>query len=577
MRRIVNYIVICFLVVSMVPVDVFALDESDSQVAVVSSEETAQDGVPISVNQDQPIGQVEQSDASEVVSQAVTPEDTSTPVLFISEVRLRGCLDGTSSCTTTDSKDGAFVELYNSSPDSVVVNNWTVRYVVANETGFGGITVLAKLLNLQLDGYSYAVVGKGGLVTRGAPLIVMTSGIGNSSQGYIQLLDDNGRVVDMVGWGVPATLAEGYPTRASDLNNSMQRCENEAGLIVDTNNNKADFLQYEFATPGTGIRCVTPAPIVEVNNCEGIIISEIAANTVAETQFIELYNTTAKDVALGGCQLQTNRSTVKSFIFSDELIGPGAYRVVYIQSTDLILTKTTTGTAYLLSSDGKNETDTRQYANLAIDTSWSWFGDDMWQQTYAVTPGRSNVEQPYLPCDEGYVRNLETGRCNKVVVATIAPCADNQYRSEETNRCRTVAVLTGLLPCKDGQYRSEETNRCRSIALAGSTLTPCKDNQYRSEETNRCRSIITASANLVPCKDNQYRSEETNRCRNVTATAIPDATFAVTPVKETGKAFIGWWALGGVGLLAVGYGAWEWRREVVRGMRKFGEFFSSHK
>lgn len=141
---------------------------------------------------------------------------------------------------------------------------------------------------------------------------------------------------------------------------------------------------------------------------------------------------------------------------------------------------------------------------------------------------------------------------------------------------KTATAAKSLVACKEDQYRSEETNRCRSIASASSTLTPCKEDQERSLETNRCRSVKGVSTSLTPCKPGQERNADTNRCRNVTST-IPGAAFAVEPVAETGKEFLGWWALGGVGALAVGYGAWEWRREVWSGIRKVGSFFTSGK
>jgi hypothetical protein len=58
---------------------------------------------------------------------------------------------------------------------------------------------------------------------------------------------------------------------------------------------------------------------------------------------------------------------------------------------------------------------------------------------------------------------------------------------------------------------------------------------------------------------------------------MPNAAFAVEHVADAGKTFIGWWALGGVGLLAAGYGAWEWRREMRTGLRKIASFFASRK
>jgi hypothetical protein len=135
----------------------------------------------------------------------------------------------------------------------------------------------------------------------------------------------------------------------------------------------------------------------------------------------------------------------------------------------------------------------------------------------------------------------------------------------------------GLVPCKEGQYRSEETNRCRSIAAEATALAPCDDDEERNPATNRCRKIVSVTNQLTPCKEGQERNPETNRCRNVAAAAPPDAAFDVEPVKDVGQSFVGWWALGGVGILALGYAGWEWRQEILAAIRKVGTFFTSGK
>lgn len=133
-------------------------------------------------------------------------------------------------------------------------------------------------------------------------------------------------------------------------------------------------------------------------------------------------------------------------------------------------------------------------------------------------------------------------------------------------------------PCRENQYRSEETHRCRSLATltVASVLKSCPVGQYRNAATNRCRKLASTVNSPKPCAAGQERNAETNRCRKTTSD-IPKSAFSVTPVAETGKAFAGWWALGGVGTLAAGYGVWEWRREVATGIRKIGTFFTSGK
>lgn len=205
------------------------------------------------------------------------------------------------------------------------------------------------------------------------------------------------------------------------------------------------------------------------------------------------------------------------------------------------------------------------YTNAKDDVSWALI-DGIWQYTYTPTPGEANVALAALPCEVGYVRDDETSRCRKIdiIAASSAPCRDGQYRHEETNRCRTIPAPTVLAPCKEGQYRSEETNRCRSlVALLSSASKPCADDQFRNPLTNRCKSIAShEDAALTDCGEGRERNPTTNRCRNTVSASTSTVAFPVEPVKDTVEAFVGWWALGGVGVLAIGYAGWEWRREV---------------
>ena len=227
------------------------------------------------------------------------------------------------------------------------------------------------------------------------------------------------------------------------------------------------------------------------NYCDGVKLSEIGANL--NEQFIELVNTSEQPVNLNGCQLMTNRSATKYFAFDDETLAPGAFQVVKLSDTTLTLTKTTSGTVYFYGSDGELELDSTSYVDLAKDTSWAMI-DGVWAQTYVVTLGTANVYQEYASCEDGYYRNLETGRCNKVVVATgLAACPAGQYRNQTTNRCRKLEATSTLAACKEGQERNPETNRCRKIATTASTLKPCAEGYERNAETNRCRKIVATT------------------------------------------------------------------------------------
>lgn len=312
------------------------------------------------------------------------------------------------------------------------------------------------------------------------------------------------------------------------------------GMAWSLNNQTGQFQWTRFPTPGSEANKFNETGIV--NQCSALKLSEIAANY--SSQFIEVYNASGLPIDISGCQLQTNRSQAVSYVFSkNSILNAGSYAAISVANSGLALTKTTSGTVYLLNSDGSVEVDSRSYENLDENSSLALVGG-RWLQTFRVTPGSDNIYEQYLPCETGYIRNEATGRCNKIEVAEpLKPCADAQYRSEETGRCRNLATLT-------------------------SSLAPCADNQFRSPETNRCRLLTSTTDELKPCAANQERNAETNRCRNVASTTIPAAGFAIKKTTDATNTALGWWAFAGVGSLILGYGGWEWRYEIGKFFRK---------
>lgn len=307
-------------------------------------------------------------------------------------------------------------------------------------------------------------------------------------------------------------------------------------------------------------------PAVPVNACDGLKLSEIAANH--DPQYIELYNASLATITVSGCQIQTNRSTTASYVFADnEQLASGQHKAVMVSDTELTLTKTTTGTVYVLNSDGTSEVDAREYSNLDEGTALARV-DGTWQQTFDLTPGEANRAMQYPPCELGYERNLLTGRCNKkiVAVAAIAPCPDGKYRNPATNRCKTIVTSEDeLAACAPGQYRNPATNRCKAVATSASALKPCDAGEYRNPETNRCNKLASTTSTLKPCEDGYERNSETNRCRKVlgaSTNALAAAAFPVQPIPDTRQAFVAWWALGGVLLFGLAYAGWEWRHEI---------------
>lgn len=296
----------------------------------------------------------------------------------------------------------------------------------------------------------------------------------------------------------------------------------------------------EYMVRGDGSNC-----IVEYTP---LMLSEIMPNADGSdtgNEFIEIYNPTNQTIDLTFYAVKIGDSNVKSFPIG-AMIAPGEYRT-FSDSLMKFTLLNTSSRVILTAIGGMNFGDTGIYDSPPDGQSWALI-DGLWQYTNRPTPGAPNLASLV---EENNIDPTDTG---------LASCPAGKYRNTLTNRCRNIESDASVLAaCDADQYRNPETGRCKKISVT--SLAPCKDNQYRSEETNRCRNIATAS-NAKPCKDNQYRSEETGRCRNLPTGSIPDAAFAVQPVKDSGMAFVGWWALGGVGLLAVGYAVWEWRREV---------------
>lgn len=392
--------------------------------------------------------------------------------------------------------------------------------------------------------------------------VVFTSAMAES--GKLRLIDAAGEVKDFVGWGSANEFWGAGPALAPNSTMSLQRHINSQGKYLNTPDNAKDFIRAPFTTIYQvgllyevtdtcvnliGLQVDVPVTMIQnargecverasINFCEGITINEIGANTTR--QYIELYNPTKTTRTLEGCRLLTNRSSTNFHLLHQTLPAAG-HLVIYIDETPLKLTKTTSGTVYLVASDQETETDSRYYEDLSSDTSWSAFSDG-WKQTYALTPGEQNAYTQYPSCEEGQIRNLATGRCRKVT-----------------------SLSSNLKPCREGQYRSEETNRCRTFALATSVRKPCADDQFRNPLTNRCKKIASVDE-LKDCGEGRERNPTTNRCRNIIRSDVPAAAFAVEPIKEVGMAFSGWWALGGVLMLALAYAGWEWRYEVRSGV-----------
>lgn len=340
------------------------------------------------------------------------------------------------------------------------------------------------------------------------------------------------------------------------------------GMEVDENN----ICSMDACINIAGFQYSVPHGYVQskMNDCSlagsQVVITELLPNPEGEdsgNEYIELYNPNDDIVDLSFHTISVNGDYGKSYSFkAGASVAGNGYLV--LKNTDLTpafsLTNTQ-GRVGLHSFDGGHLFNVPTYNNARSGESWAEI-NGVWQFTPFPTPGAAN-------------KALEPGI--GAAGALAADCGEGRERNPVTNRCRNIAAASVLVPCKEGQYRSEETNRCRSIASAASALKPCEDHQFRNPLTNRCKNIAS-SDEMADCGEGRERNPVTNRCRNVLgATTVPESAFKVEPVKDGAVAFVGWWALGGMLLLAAGYGVWEWRQEIAKGYYSFISRFSGRR
>ena len=467
------------------------------------------------------------------------------------------------------SQDKKYVEIYNPTNQNVNLAGWKIEYY----TGSGFKTV-GKIFKGEV------ILANGFLVLSNDKMLAGAIKFDNNlglaqNDGSVVLSRSDGSVADTVGWGNNSKFA-GSPIKGGVK--IVWRCFID-GNIIDSKNNSTDFLSGKgsdsqeivpYSRPNCKSPEPKPEPSKELNKCEGLKLSEIASNV--DEQFIEIINSGEKTVITTGCKLTVGDSGVRENIGDIEL-NPGEFLTIKIKNTKLKLPKTK-GKVYLLDEAGSN-IDSAEYEKLAKSSSWSLI-DDEWMQTFMITENSENIFKEYLDCQSGYERNA-LGRCVKIAIPPVeSPCPVGQYRHPETRRCRKIEAAKTITPCKDGYYRSEETGRCRSIAsVAAKTLKPCPEGQFRNSATGRCKKIASTDDIAKECPEGFERNPQTKRCRKIKSANMPTVGSAAAEVKQVAGATWGWWVFGGVSLLAVGYGVWQWRWEISQFVRKIRESIKS--
>ena len=482
------------------------------------------------------------------------------------------------------SASAEFVELHNQTSQDIDVEGWKIQYMSAAGTT---ISVKATLQGtLKANGSLFAATSEFGIPGD----TTLSPGLPESG-GRLRVVDASGMIIDALSWGSITTPSEGTPAPPPLRGQSLVRSTMETGILNDTDNNAADFTLSDapIANGGDvyepvdvcpnddifpGNQSVLPDgyqlddsgncipmpslpveyPIIQLNE---ILPDPASPKTDANDEFIELYNPNDQPVNAMGYKILSGSSLGSVYTLPDYTIPSHGYVTLYSSETKISLSNSGSK-LQLLSPDGNLMGGLLQYGAAGVDQVWALFGD-IWGLSDKPTPGAVNEQ----------VTETEGPDTDSGAEAAITPCPSGKYRNLLTNRCRNIETDAAILTaCDDGEYRSPDTNRCRKLAsLASTTVTPCDEGQERNPSTNRCRKIAGASTTaLTPCKAGQERNAETNRCRNVTSSANTAGT--ITQPEKQGIDAVGGVALGIVGLVAVSYGVFEWRNEIVMAFGK---------
>ena len=464
------------------------------------------------------------------------------------------------------SQDKKYVEIYNPTNQNVNLAGWKIEYYAGSSA-----KPVGKIFKDEV------ILANGFLVLSNNKMLASVIKFDNNlglaqNDGSVVLSRLDGSVADIVGWGNNSKSA-GSPIKGGVK--IVWRCFIDEN-IIDSKFLSGKNLNNQEVEPYSRPSCKKPESNPgsklpgELNKCEGLKLNEIASNV--DEQFIEIINYGEKTVITTGCKLTVGDSGVRENIGDIEL-NPGEFLTIKIKNTKLKLPKTK-GKVYLLDEAG-SKIDSAEYEKLAKSSSWSLI-DDEWMQTFMITENYENIFKEYLDCQNGYERNA-LGRCVKIAIPPVeSPCPVGQYRHPETRRCRKNEAVKAITPCKDGYYRSEETGRCRSIASAAAkTLKPCPEGQFRNSSTGRCKKIASTDDIAKECPEGFERNPQTKRCRKIKSASMPTVGSAAAEVKQVAGATWGWWVFGGVSLLAVGYGVWQWRWEISQFVRKIRESIKS--
>ncbi|MCA9351009.1 lamin tail domain-containing protein, partial [Candidatus Saccharibacteria bacterium] len=351
------------------------------------------------------------------------------PHIVINQIQTNGLASGTSL--------EEFIEIYNPTTKSIDLTNWELRYITST-----GNLLTAKVFykftatsTIYPDGH-LVVASEAYVPTNLNILRYSTSSFsGLSFDGAtVDLLDSTGELVDRVGWGEKQTiLSETNPAVAPPKASSIARKIND-GLVIDTDNNFADFevmavpvlntdniapqvppleSDADPSTPAENIPTPNPdetsikdpssndqnsqssvqptpaqPPLLDIKLNE-LMIDPASPLSDSYDEWVELYNPNEVEISLENYRIEAGLTGSYKYTLKNISIPASGYLVFNSKDTPISLSNS--GGKVSLFSPSNYLIDEVSYEKAETGNSYARDKDNKWLWTTTPTMGSSNI------------------------------------------------------------------------------------------------------------------------------------------------------------------------------------------
>lgn len=327
-----------------------------------------------------------------------------------------------------------FIELYNSTSSEINLEGWDLK----RKTKSGSENNILNNIEGAVPAYGYFLIvprancgeNKSEACYKGAVLAndEYTTDSFLASDNAALLYDNNGNLIDKIGWGEAVDFESEVININPENGQSLERKIID-GIIQDTDNNKNDFIlqvnpnpqnssnilnnseQYDSAqsndsatnTTDTTNNSLQNGPTAFQDYGASDAISDIPAKIIIteflpdpedsddDNEFIEIYNNDNVEADLAGWTLEDKMGKIKKFIIPEKtIVKPGKYKVFYSDETGIALNNS--GDGVVLRDKKENIiSETPASDSAKEDQSYALDKDGKWVWTLRLTPGRENI------------------------------------------------------------------------------------------------------------------------------------------------------------------------------------------